>query len=157
MLEFEHLPLWTFYQITMYFYTQIFRPRCFSVVWHWLYFFNVGIYCGVHLFDHPLGSKFNHQLHITLYNFSKFLHVSWWLSMVSFHVLHLHLSFWLVGTTKYNIIEKNLTLSGIWTHDLLSRSVWSRWHTNVPLFWLVTFLILNFWWLTHLLDIQQCK
>ena len=43
---------------------------------------------------------FNHQIHITLNSFFKFLHVSWWPSVSSFHVLHLHLSFWLVGTTK---------------------------------------------------------
>ena len=46
------------------------------------------------------GLYFNHQLHISLSNFFKFLHVSWWPSVGSFHVLHLHLSFWLVGTTR---------------------------------------------------------
>ena len=59
-------------------------------------------------------SYINHQLHITLYNFFKFLHVWWWTSLVSFHVLHLHLSFKLVGTTKmYSLQTLLLSLNPI--------------------------------------------
>ena len=49
------------------------------------------------------GLYFNHQLHVTVNNFFKFLHVSWRPPVGSFHVLHLHLSFWLVGTTKMDV------------------------------------------------------
>ena len=61
------------------------------------------------------GLYFNHQLHITLYNFLKFLHVSWWISVGSFfHVLYLHLSFWLVGTTKLYSLQALLLSYDPW-------------------------------------------
>ena len=46
------------------------------------------------------GLYFNHQLHITITISSS----SWWPSVSSFHILPLHLSFWLLGTTNQLLI-----------------------------------------------------
>ena len=57
------------------------------------------------------GLYFNHQLHVKLNNFFKFLHVSWWPTVGSFHVMHLHLSFWLVGYQVVFLADFALVIS----------------------------------------------
>ena len=56
-----------------------------------------------YIFLEGLWPIFQSSIHITLYNFFQILTCSWWPSVGSFHVLHLHLSFWLMGTTNQDM------------------------------------------------------
>ena len=99
-----------------------------------------------YIFLEGIWPIFQSSIHITLYNFFQILTCSWWPSVGSFHVLHLHLSFWfmcLCSKFEFKLWNNTLSLTRIWT--LINRSEYQANALPTELSWLGFFKIREFW------------
>ena len=83
------------------------------------------------------GLYFNHQFTHYIIQFLQVLTCSWWPSVGSFHVLHLHLSFWLMclcSKFEFKLWNNTLSLTRIWT--LINRSEYQANARPTELSWL---------------------